>query len=174
MIMFYYLTRLRERDFDTLTALTSVLGTISDDLLREVEFVHSAISELILLKDERLSKLVLDHLSKFRHVSLWLHRQLSRYLLSQTHLHTREIVTYISDWIQRPDSTLSGTDYHVTLADSTELQSIYQQLLDKFGNRLNDRNAKHVIDAIYAHRPGQRTADDPNMEIQTNQPSAAE
>ncbi len=166
MTLFYYLTRLRERDIDTLTALTAVLGTISDDLLREVEFIHSAVSELILLKDERVSKLVLDHLSKYRHVSLWLHRQLARYLLAQSHLHTREIVAYISDWIQRPDTEHNGKDYHVTLADSTELQSVYQNLLDKFGNRLNDRNAKHVIDAIYAHR---QPSNEPNMEVQSSQ-----
>lgn len=169
MTLYYYLTRLRERDIDTLTALTSLLGTISDDLLREVEFIHSAVSELILLKDERIAKLILDHLSKFRHVSLWLHRQLSRYLLSQTHLHTREIVTYLSDWIQRPDAEHNGKDYYVTLAESTELQSLYQQLLDKFGNRLNDRNAKHVIDAIYAHRSQPHTSDEPNMEVLTSQ-----
>lgn len=83
MTLYYYLTRLRERDIDTLTALTALLGTLGAELVREVEFIHSAVSELILLRDERLARAVFDHLAQFRHGSLWLHRQLGRYLAAQ-------------------------------------------------------------------------------------------
>lgn len=83
-------------------------------------------------------------------------------------------MAYLSDWIHRPDAPQTGTEYHVTLAESTELQSLYQQLLDKFGNRLNDRNAKHVLDAICAHRSQPHTAEEPNMEVSAQSDATAE
>jgi hypothetical protein len=121
----------------------------------EPEFVQSLISELAALRDEGILTLIFENLliklSRYIHIAThtFIHRQILRLFLLNTHSTTREIINRLQQFI--PDFSQLTKENYIYYKD---LEPWYKYFMDRMTPRLNDRNAKFLFDFMsYLENP---------------------
>lgn len=150
VILYYVLTRVRARDYMFVSQVLKIVDELTAaKIVEEQSFIQSLATAVIAVKHAPTRVVVLDNfLMNYRFSSIFIHKQIVRTL---TELHAR---ISIKDFISHLQRLVPSSDMPLDAEKKKKLMTSYKRLLDRMGDRLNDSNAKFLLDFMGTYYVG--------------------
>lgn len=96
VILYYILTRVAARDTNGVRGLLDTLESAGIVVHSEMAFVQTLVTQTVATRELRLANVVIEYLMQRKSYSVFLHKQIVRYLLEcHARMHTKELATHI-------------------------------------------------------------------------------